>query len=82
MDMVDPRLHTLRVLRSEGTVTATAAALHLTPSTVSQQLQHLAADLRLTLLEPQGRRVTPHRGCARPAAARRRSRGPLGPRRG
>lgn len=57
MDMVDPRLHTLRVLRSEGTVTATAAALHLTPSTVSQQLQHLAADLRLTLLEPQGRRV-------------------------
>ncbi|GAA2092845.1 LysR family transcriptional regulator [Streptomyces albiaxialis] len=55
--MIDPRLQTLRVLRECGTVTATAAALHLTPSTVSQQLRQLAAQMDLTLLEPEGRKV-------------------------
>ncbi|MFG3259702.1 LysR family transcriptional regulator [Streptomyces sp. NPDC048172] len=55
--MIDPRLQTLRVLRERGTVTATAAALHLTPSTVSQQLRQLAARLDLVLLEHEGRNV-------------------------
>lgn len=55
--MIDPRLQTLRVLHQRGTVTATAAALHLTPSTVSQQLRQLAAQLNVVLLEPDGRRV-------------------------
>lgn len=55
--MIDPRLQTLRVLAETGTVTATAEALHLTPSTVSQQLSRLAAELNVRLLEPQGRRV-------------------------
>ncbi|MGI5167196.1 LysR family transcriptional regulator [Spirillospora sp. CA-253888] len=55
--MIDPRLQTLRVLRHLGTVTATAEALHLTPSTVSQQLRQLSRDLGVPLLEPQGRRV-------------------------
>lgn len=55
--MIDPRLRTLRTLRAEGTVTATAYALHLTPSTVSQQLKQLAQETGVTLLEPAGRRV-------------------------
>ncbi|KPC59690.1 LysR family transcriptional regulator [Streptomyces chattanoogensis] len=55
--MIDPRLQTLRVLHEQGTVTATAQALHLTPSTVSQQLRQLSARLGLELLEPAGRRV-------------------------
>ncbi|MFF8785911.1 LysR family transcriptional regulator [Streptomyces sp. NPDC015125] len=55
--MIDPRLQTLRVLHTQGTVTATAAALHLTPSTVSQQLRQLSARLGLELLEPTGRKV-------------------------
>ncbi|GLY79591.1 LysR family transcriptional regulator [Actinoallomurus iriomotensis] len=55
--MIDPRLRTLRVLREEGTVTATAEVLHLTPSTVSQQLRGLARDLGVRLLEADGRRV-------------------------
>ncbi|MFI0405651.1 LysR family transcriptional regulator [Actinomadura sp. 3N508] len=54
--MVDPRLQTLRVLAERGTVTA-AEALHLTPSTVSQQLRQLARDLGVDLLQAQGRRV-------------------------
>ncbi|MFC9898272.1 LysR family transcriptional regulator [Nocardia sp. NPDC127579] len=55
--MIDPRLHTLRMLREHGTVTAAAMALHLTPSTVSQQLRQLAHDLDAVLLEQVGRRV-------------------------
>ncbi|MFI7099042.1 LysR family transcriptional regulator [Streptomyces sp. NPDC050161] len=55
--MIDPRLQTLRVLSERGTVTATAEALHLTPSTVSQQLRQLSARLGVELLVPQGRRV-------------------------
>ena len=55
--MIDPRLQTLRVLYEKGTVTAAAQALHLTPSTVSQQLRLLSRELDLALLEPHGRRV-------------------------
>jgi DNA-binding transcriptional LysR family regulator len=55
--MIDAKLHTLRVLRSHGTVTAAAQALHLTPSTVSQQLKQLAHETGVRLLEPNGRRV-------------------------
>jgi DNA-binding transcriptional LysR family regulator len=55
--MIDSRLQTLRVLAEEGTVTATAEVLRLTPSTVSQQLRGLARDLGVPLLEAQGRRV-------------------------
>lgn len=55
--MIDPRLQSLRVLRELGTVTATAEALHLTPSTVSQQLRQLARELDVPLLEQIGRRV-------------------------
>ncbi|WUI04026.1 LysR family transcriptional regulator [Spirillospora sp. NBC_00431] len=55
--MIDPRLRTLRVLAERGTVTAAAEALHLTPSTVSQQLRQLARDLGVDLLQAQGRRV-------------------------
>ena len=55
--MIDSRLRTLRSLRAHGTVTATATALHLTPSTVSQQLKQLAAETGMPLLEPIGRRV-------------------------
>lgn len=55
--MIDPRLQALRVLAERGTVTATAEALHLTPSTVSQQLKQLSAKLGVALLEHDGRRV-------------------------
>ncbi|MCX2970246.1 MULTISPECIES: LysR family transcriptional regulator [Streptomyces] len=55
--MIDHRLHVLRTLAEHGTVTATAAALHLTPSAVSQQLRLLARDLEVELLRPEGRRV-------------------------
>jgi DNA-binding transcriptional LysR family regulator len=55
--MIDPRLQALRVLAERGTVTAAAQALHLTPSTVSQQLRGLARDLGVDLLEADGRRV-------------------------
>ncbi|MFH8484480.1 LysR family transcriptional regulator [Streptomyces longisporoflavus] len=55
--MIDHRLHVLRALAEHGTVTATAGALHLTPSAVSQQLRLLARDLGVELLRPEGRRV-------------------------
>lgn len=51
------RVHVLRVLDELGTVTAAAAALHLTPSAVSQQLRQLGRELGVALLEPEGRRV-------------------------
>ncbi|MFI9805818.1 LysR family transcriptional regulator [Streptomyces sp. NPDC052301] len=51
------KLHILRTLRERGTVTATAEALHMTPSAVSQQLTNLAAQLGVPLLEAHGRRV-------------------------
>ncbi|WP_344288617.1 LysR family transcriptional regulator [Streptomyces synnematoformans] len=55
--MIDHRLHVLQAFAEYGTVTATAAALHLTPSAVSQQLRMLARDLDVELLRPEGRRV-------------------------
>lgn len=51
------KLHILRTLREQGTVTATAEALRMTPSAVSQQLTNLAKQLGVPLLEAQGRRV-------------------------
>ncbi len=55
--MIDARLQTLRVLAERGTVTAAAEALHLTASTVSQQLRGLSRDLGVELLQADGRRV-------------------------
>ncbi|MER5983044.1 LysR substrate-binding domain-containing protein [Streptomyces sp. NPDC001787] len=51
------KLRILRTLRDRGTVTATAGALLMTPSAVSQQLTNLAGQLGVPLLEAQGRRV-------------------------
>ncbi|MFF3211123.1 LysR family transcriptional regulator [Streptomyces sp. NPDC002886] len=51
------KLRILRTLAEQGTVTATAEALHMTPSAVSQQLTNLAKMLGVPLLEAQGRRV-------------------------
>ncbi|RZS37032.1 DNA-binding transcriptional LysR family regulator [Herbihabitans rhizosphaerae] len=55
--MIDHRLHTLRVLRAEETVTAAANALHLSPSAVSQQMRQLSSELGVRLLDPVGRGV-------------------------
>ncbi|MFF9284380.1 LysR family transcriptional regulator [Streptomyces griseosporeus] len=51
------KLHILRTLREQGTVTATAEALRMTPSAVSQQLTNLARQLGVPLLRARGRRV-------------------------
>lgn len=51
------KLVILRTLRERGTVTATAQALLMTPSAVSQQLTNLAKQLGVPLLEAHGRRV-------------------------
>ncbi|MFE2047129.1 LysR family transcriptional regulator [Streptomyces sp. NPDC059459] len=51
------KLHILRTLRERGTVTATAEALRMTPSAVSQQLTNLSRHLGVELLRAQGRRV-------------------------
>ncbi len=51
------KLQILRTLRERGTVTATAEALNMTPSAVSQQLANLARQLGVELLRAQGRRV-------------------------
>ncbi|MGW1746485.1 LysR substrate-binding domain-containing protein [Streptomyces sp. NPDC002092] len=51
------KLQILRTLRERETVTATAEALRMTPSAVSQQLTNLARQLGVPLLEAQGRRV-------------------------
>ncbi|EHR53243.1 transcriptional regulator [Saccharomonospora marina XMU15] len=49
------RLRTLREFADRGSVTAAAAALHCTPSAVSQQLRALQAEVGLALTEPAGR---------------------------
>lgn len=49
------RLRALRELADRGTVTAAAAALHRTPSAVSQQIRALSAELGVPLTEPAGR---------------------------
>ncbi|MER5945025.1 LysR family transcriptional regulator [Streptomyces sp. NPDC001904] len=51
------KLVILRTLSERGTVTATARALQMTPSAVSQQLTNFAKQLGVPLLEAQGRRV-------------------------
>ncbi|MFF0464384.1 LysR family transcriptional regulator [Streptomyces mexicanus] len=51
------KLRILRTLREKGTVTATAEALRMTPSAVSQQLTNLSAQLGVELLQAHGRRV-------------------------
>ncbi|TDC27465.1 LysR family transcriptional regulator [Streptomyces sp. 8K308] len=47
----------LRAVHQHGTVTAAATALHLTPSAVSHQLRELAKELKVQLVEPQGRGI-------------------------
>jgi DNA-binding transcriptional LysR family regulator len=57
--VIDPRrLRVLRALADHGTVTAAGAALHLTPSAVSQQLAALEAETGQDLLRRRGRRVS------------------------
>ncbi|ARX83542.1 MULTISPECIES: LysR family transcriptional regulator [Streptomyces] len=51
------KLQILRTLDERGTVTATARALLMTPSAVSQQLSNLAKQVGVPLLEAHGRRV-------------------------
>src|SRR3954452_10555543 len=51
------RLRVLRELEQRGTVSATAQALHLTPSAVSQQLAGLSRQAGVPLLEKHGRGV-------------------------
>jgi DNA-binding transcriptional LysR family regulator len=55
------RLRVLRELHVRATIAATAQALNLTPSAISQQIAALSRDLGLPLLAPQGRgvRLTP-----------------------
>jgi DNA-binding transcriptional LysR family regulator len=55
------RLHVLRELRLRSTIGATAQALNLTPSAVSQQIAALSRDIGVPLLAPNGRgvRLTP-----------------------
>lgn len=56
--MIDPRrLRVLRALADEGTVTAAAHALFLTPSAVSQQLAALESEVGQPILQHSGRRV-------------------------
>ncbi|WP_039738750.1 LysR family transcriptional regulator, partial [Saccharomonospora halophila] len=49
------RLRALREFADRGSVTATAEALHRTPSAVSQQLRALQAEAGVPLTEPAGR---------------------------
>ncbi len=51
------RLRLLREFALRGTVTATAEALYLTPSAVSQQLDLLAKEAGVVLLRRRGRRL-------------------------
>lgn len=55
--MIDRRLDLLRAVARHGTVTAAAAACHLTPSAASHQLKALSRELDIDLLEPSGRNV-------------------------
>jgi DNA-binding transcriptional LysR family regulator len=51
------RLRVLREFRERGSITATARALHLTTSAVSQQLTGLSRHLGFPVTQPDGRRV-------------------------
>lgn len=57
MELSLRRLQMLRELHHQGTVTATAAALHYSPSGVSQQLAQLEREVGVKLVERHGRRV-------------------------
>lgn len=51
------RLRVLREFRERGSIAATAEALHLTPSAVSQQLAKVSRDVGFEVLAHVGRRV-------------------------
>ncbi|MEU5844730.1 LysR family transcriptional regulator [Saccharopolyspora shandongensis] len=51
------RLRLLLELKHRGTISAVAAALNYSPSTISQQLSLLETEVGVELLEPIGRRV-------------------------
>ena len=55
------RLRVLQEFRERGTLAATAKALNLTPSAISQQIAALSREIGVPLLEPAGRcvRLTP-----------------------
>jgi DNA-binding transcriptional LysR family regulator len=56
--MIDWRkLRLLHEVDRRGTIAATAEAMYLTPSAVSQQLASLARDIGVPLLERRGRTV-------------------------
>lgn len=55
--MIDRRLRVLQAIARHGTVTAAAEVCRLTPSAVSHQMQALARELEVDLLEPVGRTV-------------------------
>lgn len=55
--MIDRRLKVLQAIARHGTVTAAAEVCRLTPSAVSHQMQALARELDIALLEPVGRTV-------------------------
>lgn len=55
--MDERRLEMLRELDRRGSVTATAASLHVTPTAVSQQLHLLEREARATLLRRVGRGI-------------------------
>ena len=57
MDLSLRRLRMLRELHRRGTVTAVAAALHYSPSGISQQLAQLERDVGAVLVERIGRRI-------------------------
>src|SRR5699024_12537435 len=57
MDLSLRRLRMLRELHRRGTVPAVAAALHYSPSGVSQQLTQLERDVGVVLVERYGRRI-------------------------
>ena len=58
------RLQALNAVSTFGSVTGAAAALHLTPSAVSQQLAKLQRDVGQRLIEPHGRGVRLTRRCS------------------
>ena len=51
-------LRAIEALATHGSMTAAAGALGYTPSAISQQIARLERDVRQTLIERQGRRVT------------------------
>jgi len=59
--VIDRRLRVLEAIARHGTVTAAAQVCRMTPSAASHQIQALAHELDVTLLEPVGRgvRLTP-----------------------